>query len=119
MECGGFRPEYDRNFSHVIRSLLFDSSIIRQFTIRSDQLFLDTYLWSNAQNNSMTHDSYRCASRSWNIHHRPFPTQRPMINGSNYCFIGCVRPCCIRSNLTVPSCQSVCRPKEHQDWIFC
>jgi len=35
-----FRVEYDRNFSHVIRSKIFDRSFINQYSLNRDQQFL-------------------------------------------------------------------------------
>jgi hypothetical protein len=115
----GFRPARDRNYSHVIRSKLFDRSLIIGYSLNTDQEFLNTHLWPSAQHNAMTHDSYLCTSEQWNRYHRPFPTQRPMHNLTNYCFIGCPKPCCINQNFHLDRCPSACRPKEHQDWIYC
>ncbi len=114
-----FRVEYDRNFSHIIRSKIFDRSFINQYSLNRDQQFLADHLWPYAMNKAMTHASYWCTTPGWNRYHRPFPTQRPLNNVTNYCFVGCAKPCCVDWPFEKDPCPISCRPKIHRDWIYC
>ena len=115
----GFRREYDQDFSDMFRSKMFNHSFITQYSLNRDQQFLVEHLWPYAANSAMTHASYWCTLADWNRHHRPFPTQRPSKNLSNYCFVGCPKPCCINGDFEMKPCPMKCRPKEHQNWIYC
>jgi len=90
------------------------------YSNRGDQLFLTHYIWPVARRNSLVHDSYSCWWSRYidRSHTRPFPTQR----SHPLCFVGCPKPCC-RNNTTpvsdIQQCPPGCRPKEHQDWLFC
>jgi hypothetical protein len=114
-----FRVEYDRKFSRTFRSKLFDRSLITQYSLNKDQQFLADHLWPYAKDKAMVHASYWCTIPDWNQHHRPFPTQRPIPNVTYYCFIGCPKPCCVDWYFDKDPCPVNCRPKEHQDWIYC
>ena len=114
-----FRVEYDRNFSQRIRSAIFNRDVVRQYSLNRDQEFLRIHLWPYAQHNAMSHDSYLCTITDWNRHHRPFPTERPILKKSRNCFIGCPKPCCVIWPFNDKPCPVECRPKEHQDWTYC
>ncbi|CAF1296391.1 unnamed protein product [Adineta ricciae] len=115
-----FRVEYDRQFSRLIRSKLFNQSIITRYPLNTDQQFLADHVWPYAKYYIMTHDSYWCSDTDWNRHHRAFPTQRLTNNVTNYCFIGCPKPCCLHANdFHQLPCPIACRPRDHQDWTFC
>ena len=90
---------------------------------RGDQIFLTHHIWPIARSNSITHDSFHCLW-SYYIYRtdtRPFPSQREYPD----CFVGCPKPCCRRlPNRTFDRnqyehCPRSCRPKTHQDWLFC
>ena len=114
-----FRVEYDRFFSKIFHSKIFDTNLITKYSLNRDQQFLADHLWSYAHNRAMVHASYWCHSPYWNRHHRPFPTQRPADNSTTYCFIGCLRPCCDNGHFGNIPCPIECRPKEHRDWLYC
>lgn len=114
-----FRVKDDRSFSKILRSKIFNASVIAQYALNRDQQFLAEHLWPYANDYGMVHASYWCDSPQWNKHHRPFPTQRPLDNSTNYCFIGCVKPCCIERPYKGSPCPISCRSKEHQDWLYC
>ena len=63
---------------------------------------------------AMSHDAYSCKEFS---HTSPFPTQRTEGLGN---FVGSV----VDTNSSLPFqaefvCPKKCRPKNHQDWIYC
>eukprot|EP00094_Tigriopus_californicus_P010194 TCALIF_09833-PA protein Name:"Protein of unknown function" AED:0.10 eAED:0.10 QI:0/0.33/0.25/1/0.33/0.25/4/193/306 len=68
------------------------------------------YVWRWAKNDSVQHDSYSCKQFP---EARPFSTQR-LTSPNN--FVACVTSEGITLNIT---CPERCRPKEHQDWIYC
>lgn len=105
-----------------------DINEVRQFlktySRTGDQLFLTNHIWPLARRqNSLAHDSFTCLwSRFiYQIDTRPFPSKRPHPS----CFVGCPKPCCpdeINPNEDLSShrqCPSLCRPKQHKDWLFC
>jgi hypothetical protein len=114
-----FRSENDRTFSRFIRLKMFNRSLITTYSLTKDQAFLSEHLWPYAQNRTMAHDSYFCKRTEWNAHHRPFPTRRPTLDVTSYCFLGCSRPCCDKWFFDREPCPTECRPKEHQDWTAC
>jgi hypothetical protein len=114
-----FRVENDRTFSRVIRSKILDRALVTRYSLNRDQRFLAEHLWPYAQKQAISHASYWCTTPDWNVHHRPFPTQRPTINLTKYCYIGCPKPCCATTNFDKEPCPVQCRPKDHQDWTFC
>lgn len=78
----------------------------------SDQFMLEQLLFSFARTNSTTHDSYSCEKFGGD----PWPSQRP---SSGICFVGC-RECCNEKGKKYElECPLECRPKIHQDWIYC
>jgi hypothetical protein len=96
---------------------------LKEYSGGGDQLFLSHYIWPLARQNSLAHDSFTCF-RSRYIYRsdtRPFPSQRQHPS----CFVGCPKPCCTletknsRDFSPYKKCPSICRPIEHQDWLFC
>jgi hypothetical protein len=114
-----FRVESDRHFSKMFGSKIFNRSFIARYSLNKDQQFLAEHLWPYAANKAMAHASYWCIYPGWNTYHRPFPTQRPLNNITNYCFVGCPKPCCDEKGFQNEPCPIACRPKEHPDWIYC
>lgn len=115
-----YRVENDRTFSSQILSKILDRGLISRYSLNRDQQFVNDHIWPYAKEHTMTHDSFFCTNPSWNKHHRPFPTQRPARNASNYyCYIGCPKPCCTDWYFDKYHCPVACRPKEHQDWTYC
>jgi hypothetical protein len=104
-----------------------DSAEHRQFlerySGRGDQTFLSDHIWPLARTNSLAHDSFTCLWSRYIYREdtRPFPSQRQ----HPLCFVGCPKPCCTPEvkNSTDYSrytkCPSICRPAEHQDWLYC
>jgi hypothetical protein len=103
------------HLSHAFQPMLVPS-IGRQYNGTGDQQFLWDYIWKKVKDYSLTFDSYFCEHYGG----QPFPSQRPVGN----CFLGCIRSCC--NNATnddskrkkIP-CPIACRPRDHQDWIYC
>jgi hypothetical protein len=114
-----FRVENDRIFSRFILAQIFNRSLITNYSLSRDQEFLGERFWPYAYNKTMGHDSYLCNTTAWSLNVRAFPTQRPTLSMTNYCFVGCQKPCCPNRYIENTSCPIVCRPKEHQDWIYC
>jgi hypothetical protein len=78
-----------------------------------DQFLLKMFFARYSLRNSTTHDSYSCSY----LGGQPWPSKRP----SGYCFVGCTW-CCDQPEAESKAnfiCPKSCRPKEHQDWIFC
>lgn len=73
-----------------------------------DQFLLRDFFFKYSKKNSTTHDSYFCESLGGD----PWPTKR-----QNGCFFGCIG-CCKNDNEAM-LCPAKCRPKDHQDWIYC
>ncbi|CAF0972471.1 unnamed protein product [Adineta steineri] len=96
---------------------------LKAYSGSGDQLFLEHHIWPLARQNSIAHDSFFCL---WSYYvyrtdTRPFPSKREHPT----CFVGCPKPCCtteMKSTIDLSrykKCPSMCRPKEHQDWLFC
>jgi hypothetical protein len=84
------------------------------FGCGADQDFLSDQVWQLAEDVSTIHDSYSCNLFK---NSQPFPTQR---QDKYVCFATCAF-CCnstINPELSVV-CPVQCRPKEHQDWLYC
>jgi hypothetical protein len=81
----------------------------------SDQDFLATYVWPIAKMNATMHDSFFCDS--FGAQASPFPTQRLKY----FCFVPCSYCCSesLHNKIWTDVCPPKCRPKEHQDWIYC
>jgi hypothetical protein len=77
-----------------------------------DQFFLADRIWSITKNNATVHDSYLCTSLGGDS----FPSKRI---GS--CFVGNQNKDsnCELDNSSFHICPRECRPKDHQDWLFC
>ena len=73
-----------------------------------DQFMLSRYLWPELSNDVIQHDSYLCRRYGGSI---PFPSQRSAINE----IIGLTN----RSGIEARICPTECRPKDHQDWLYC
>ncbi|CAF1218787.1 unnamed protein product [Rotaria magnacalcarata] len=102
---------------HTFRPMLAPS-IARRYNGSGDQRFLSEIIWRNVKAHSLIFDSYSCKTFGG----RPFLSQRPL--STTNCFLGCIRPCCL--NITSAAfdakyfiCPEICRPKDHQDWIYC
>lgn len=85
------------------------NSFILKFKTEGDQNFLSAYVYPLVSNNALVHDSYFCKKFGG----LPFPFQR-----EGDCFVGATNNC----NKYYPHlyvCPNECRPKDHQDWIYC
>ncbi|CAF0908804.1 unnamed protein product [Adineta steineri] len=92
-------------------------SIARKYNGSGDQDFLGQHVWEKVRSKALMFDSYFCRQYRGS---RPFPTERPRGN----CYLGCIRPCCINATDTDPIgspeiCPPACRPKDHQNWLYC
>ena len=96
---------------------------MKTYSRAGDQLFLKHYIWPLARHDSLIHDSYSCFWSRYisRTDTRPFPSKRQYPS----CFVGCPKPCCteeIKESIDFSrykQCPLICRPKEHQDWLFC
>lgn len=111
-----FRTSLDRKAAASIHEKIHNRTLVQNYGGRGDQTFLTHHVWPIARLSAITHDSFLCRH---NFGHptQPFPTQR-QINQTN-CFIGCVRPCCTNGKMPFGHCPIQCRPKDHQDWLYC
>ena len=79
-----------------------------------DQMVLNRHVWPVAKAVVMSHDSYTCTMFP-NSH--PFPTKREDAIGN---YIGGVIGHGARIKFVPENeCPANCRPKEHQDWVYC
>jgi len=107
-----FRNYKDRKLGQQILKLLLEEADLRPYGRESrkdnDQSILRTVMWPMIKHDVVQHDSFACESYPGS---EPFPTKR--IKGG---FVGCVRDCEEGEPLV---CPKACRPKEHEDWIYC
>jgi hypothetical protein len=76
-----------------------------------DQFFLTDQVWPITKTNATIHDSYTCKSFIGS----PFPTKR-----IGACFVGRIADLgCELNNSSYMICPQNCRPKDHQEWIYC
>ena len=112
----GFKTEKNREMAKRLFNIMINLSIAPRYNFPKndkgkDQDFLRDYFYPYLKDNSLVHDSFYC-----NDYHdsEPFPTQRV---GS--CFVGASLKDTICQNSTFLACPIECRPKDHQDWIYC
>ena len=68
-------------------------------------------MWPEAKNNALIHDSFNCDKNNGGV---PFPTQR-----LGDCYVAIMSMCNNNTSSKSLVCPSICRPKDHQDWITC
>ena len=116
----GFYNSRDRILSNKMLELLTSTSISSYYNadMKSpkghDQDFLSYYFYPLIKKKSIIHDSYLCHKPNFNG--QPFPTRR-----KGNCFINNPSDCnAFNTSLTsFFICPVMCRPHDHQDWIFC
>ena len=117
----GYANERNRTLGKTIYELILSEKITKTYNQQGlnykgyDQSFLRNYVWPHAKLNSTSHDSYNCM----HFGGEPFPKKRP---DHIFCFSTCSLPCCdinLEQSIRMPECPNVCRPIEHQDWIYC
>lgn len=117
---GGLWTAYisrDRSLFLRLFSVLLDQTKVQRYQLANDQLLLRELVWPYVKHRTLAFDSYSCGKYKAQDE-RPFPTQR-IIRG---CHLGCIRPCCENDNEDITShhiCPVKCRPKNHQDWLYC
>ena len=74
----------------------------------NDQDMLQKYLWPVLKNDVIQHDSYLCRKYPGSI---PYPSKRLANNE----VIGTTR----EMGFIAPPCPKECRPRDHQDWLYC
>ena len=114
----GFANYRKRDLGNKLIEFLKNKTIANDFNKNGksdkgkDQDFLHAYFWPSAKLDALIHDSYICQKYGG----IPFPTKRP----NNYCFVPCAYCCDPKYNASWGyECPKECRPKDHQDWIFC
>ncbi|CAF1099972.1 unnamed protein product [Rotaria magnacalcarata] len=113
----GFRPSLDPTVSISFHNKIHNQGLVQKYPGINDQAFLTNEVWPQAKSSIIVHDSFICQA-SYGTGTQPFPIQRPLPDATN-CYIGCVRPCCLDGKLPFGECPKACRPKNHQDWIYC
>ena len=111
----GFRPALNRTLSLYIFNKLQNRTLVKAYVGVGDQPFLVNEVWPYVENSALIHDSFHC--QNFGGHGKPFPTQRPIINGSNI-FVGCIKPCS-HDQYKFGECPVACRPSNHKEWIYC
>ncbi|KAK3863482.1 hypothetical protein Pcinc_016151 [Petrolisthes cinctipes] len=108
--CGWWHSEAMPQY----RNRLFKWSHRKTSSLSYDQQNLALLLWPLMKKSLVSHDSYLCSRYPST---RPFPTRR-----QNFTFVGMRTYRGKYVNDQVPEtmpCPVHCRPKEHQDWIYC
>ena len=116
----GYANERNRTLGKIIYELILSKSLkLNQKNLNNkdyDQYFLSNFVWPIAKKSATVHDSYNCKY----LGGEPFPTKRPE---DKFCFASCSLPCCDQTlnqkNRKMDVCPVECRPKDHQDWIYC
>ena len=111
----GYRPLRNVALSRLFLSKLRNATLMKSYTGVADQDFLHEEVWPLVKHDLLAHDSYHC--EMFGTKALPFPTQRSSFTDRNL-FVGCIRPCS-RSRYPLVPCPISCRPKQHQDWIYC
>lgn len=109
----GIKVKEERELLHNVSQYLLSPDVVQCYQGKGDQTFLEHYIWPHASmydKMTLEYDSFLC-KRFPNA--RPFPTQKK----SPTLFIGCRRPNCTEDKH--PQCPIQCRPRNHQDWIWC
>ncbi|KAK8727009.1 hypothetical protein OTU49_009880, partial [Cherax quadricarinatus] len=80
-----------------------------------DQVLLKRVVWPDMLDTVLAHDSYFCGNPHFQSRHRsqPFPTQRV---GRYFVGWGPTRD---HELPGITMCPSLCRPPQHQDWLYC
>lgn len=115
----GFANKLNRQLANRLFSIITNKKIASRYFHKGysrkglDQELLKDFFWRYAKKDSTIHDSYSCEKFGG----EPFPTERP----EPFCYVSCIYCCDSRYNINKSNheCPSKCRPKEHQDWIFC
>jgi len=106
-----FRSSKDRIKGQQILKTMLDNAQRRSSSKEAgkgdDQNILSRYMWPQVSNDVIQHDSYLCQNYPGS---EPYPSNR-----TKGLFAGCVRPC----EGPPMECPAACRPKNHQDWIYC
>ena len=107
-----FRPQNSpTKAKHSLKLMLENAgkrSSTSEATKGNDQFMLQRYLWPKVKNDVIQHDSYLCKSYPGSI---AYPSQRSSIIE----IIGASRSW----GFEAMECPKECRPKDHQDWLYC
>ncbi|CAF1344187.1 unnamed protein product [Adineta ricciae] len=109
----GIKTHHERSLVKDISQFLLSPDVVRCYTGRGDQTFLEDYIWPYANKHrdiTLEYDSFLCKRFP---HALPFPTRKQ----SPTLFVGCRRPNCTLDEH--PECPKRCRPADHPDWIWC
>lgn len=110
----GAHTSLNRNLSKQIFELAIDEQISKTFNPTGltpkgyDQSFLSQHVYKLIKTNSTIHDSYTCMSYQDS---KPFPTERKVKD-----HVGSVW---VPEPINITECPKECRPRDHQDWIYC
>ena len=111
----GIYNDRDRPLANQIFQQIIDLQTSYKYNFYKNQLnqdesFLSKFVYPLLRTNSIIQDSYTCLLHNDS---QAFPTQ---LTGA--CHIGNESKGC-ETELWNFSCPVECRPKEHQDWIYC
>ena len=79
-----------------------------------DMVYLREVVWPVIELSTVGYDSYHCKNTDLG-YTVPFPTQR---QGSLYVGSGPTKYN-LMNTLATRQCPSVCRPRDHKDWLYC
>ncbi len=104
---------------------MLDESRTRAVQRNLDQEMLVEFLWPVARLDMVAHDSYTCQFMPLKSDMtRPWPS--PRANGPNFSdprvnnYVGGIGRFFLDAKFPyAKKCPEKCRPKNHQDWIFC
>ena len=101
------RARWARSWAKMLRDR---EAFEPRFKKGPDQALLARYVWTWGRRNSVQHDAYLCRQFPGSV---PFPTRRLAGPNNHVASVW-------KDNATLLSrCPKYCRPKQHQDWLYC
>lgn len=112
----GVHTKLNRKLAQKIFLMLMNKPLCDRYNLKiagskqGDQIFLRENVYNLLVKNATIHDSYYC-----NIYDnsKPFPTQRKEMD-----HVGSVKSQ-LKTIVKISICPIVCRPQDHQDWLYC
>ncbi len=115
----GAKPSLNPGFTQELFQRLFINAMNKneeEFHAKFfDQALLARFIFPYIHGRVLVHDSYHCGGHLHINETKAWPTQRPEEQPLN--FVGAVYDS--KAEPMLVECPPPCRPKDHQDWIYC
>ena len=98
----------------IVKSSFWDAYGKTYFSNIFDMVYLREIVWPVINSTVNMYDSFHCKAEELG-ESLPFPTKR---EGSLYVGSGPVKYN-LMEKIANRACPAICRPKDHQDWIYC